>query len=142
MKVLKAGCILINLEKKEIGLVYRKSKNDYSFPKGHLEAGETLAECAIRETEEETGRMCHLVSSEEIYILKYLTPRDEDVENYFFLAIDDGQSQKNVPDDLKEELVWIPIENVESKLSYENLKELWNNSKYLVDEVLKEPIGK
>ncbi len=33
MKVEKAGTILINLETKKIGLIYRKKQNDYSFPK-------------------------------------------------------------------------------------------------------------
>ena len=48
MKVEKAGCILIDIKNKKIGLIYRKKQNDYSFPKGHREDGETLAECAIR----------------------------------------------------------------------------------------------
>lgn len=136
MKVLKAGCILVNVERREIGLVYRKKKDDYSFPKGHLEVGETLAECAIRETEEETSRKCHLVSEKEIYVLKYLTKRGEDVENYFFLAIDDGEIEINIAEDLKEELVWVSLEKVENVLSYENLKNLWRETKHLVDEVM------
>lgn len=35
--VKKAGCILINLENNTIALVLRDG--EYSFPKGHLEAG-------------------------------------------------------------------------------------------------------
>jgi 8-oxo-dGTP diphosphatase len=57
MKILKAGCILLDLNNNKVGLVYRRKHNDFSFPKGHLEKGETLEECAIRETEEETGRI-------------------------------------------------------------------------------------
>ena len=37
----KAGCVLVNIETRQVGLVYRNKKNDYSFPKGHLEMGET-----------------------------------------------------------------------------------------------------
>ena len=42
MIVQKAGTILLHLENKQIGLVYRQKKDDYSFPKGHLEKGERL----------------------------------------------------------------------------------------------------
>ena len=57
MKVEKAGCILINKENNKIGLIYRQKQKDYSFPKGHRESEESLIECAIRETAEETKKI-------------------------------------------------------------------------------------
>lgn len=80
MKTLKAGTVLINLQNQEICLVYNKNDKSYAFPKGHLENGETLKECAIRETEEETGHTCSIINEKEIGILKYLTPAGENVE--------------------------------------------------------------
>ena len=50
----KAGCFLIKKETKEIALICRKKQEDYSFPKGHVENGESLKDAAIRESAEET----------------------------------------------------------------------------------------
>jgi len=125
MIVLKAGTILLNLETKQIGLVYRKKKDDYSFPKGHLEKGETLQECAIRETEEETLRANHLMSDKEVYISKYLTPAGEDTECYMYLAVDDGPTTKEIALQDREDFHWFALEEVENILTYPDLKELW-----------------
>ena len=81
----KAGCILINIVNKEIALVCRNG--EYSFPKGHLEINETIRECAIRETIEETGHSCHLVNNKEISINHYKDSKGNAIENYFYLAI-------------------------------------------------------
>ena len=96
MIVQKAGTILLNLNSKQIGLVYRETDKKYSFPKGHLEKGETLKQCAIRETEEETLRRNHLLINEEIYILKYTTPSGENIECYYYISVDDGPTLKNI----------------------------------------------
>ncbi len=47
-----AGGLVIN-EKKELLLIFRRGKWD--LPKGKLDKGEKLEDCAIREVEEETG---------------------------------------------------------------------------------------
>lgn len=42
----------------EVLLVHRPRRDDWSLPKGKLEAGETALECALREVREETGLRC------------------------------------------------------------------------------------
>ena len=46
----------------EVLLVHRPRYDDWSFPKGKLEPGETHEEAAVREVEEETGFRCALGS--------------------------------------------------------------------------------
>lgn len=130
----KAGCILINKEIKKIGIVYRKKLNDYSFPKGHLEENETLSECAVRETTEETGRDCKLISDKEIGVIEY-TNYEGQIKTYMFLAFDKGKTNKKIAEKDKEELVWVNYNEVESKLSYQNLKDFWNKVKEKVEKI-------
>ena len=130
----KAGCILINKELKKIGLVYRKKLNDYSFPKGHLEENETLSECAVRETTEETGRDCKLISDKEIGVIEY-TNYEGQIKTYIFLALDKGKTNKKIAEKDKEELVWVNYNEVKSKLSYQNLKDFWNKVKEKVEKI-------
>lgn len=41
-------------------VVHRPRYDDWSFPKGKCEPGESDEECAVREVEEETGIVCSL----------------------------------------------------------------------------------
>lgn len=52
-KPIDAGGGVVRNEEGGILLIYRRGKWD--LPKGKLDAGETLAECAVREVQEETG---------------------------------------------------------------------------------------
>lgn len=134
-KVKKAGCILINVEEKTIAIVYRAKQKDYSFPKGHIEEGESLIDCAIRETAEETKRDCVLLKDEPIYIEEYTTPKGEDVEMYYFLSKDIGPSNNDSLD--THDTYLISFEDVEKNLSYDSLKKVWNSVKKLVKEYFK-----
>lgn len=133
MSIKKAGTILINLEDKKVGLIYRKKHEDYSFPKGHLEKGETLLECAVRETEEETLRKNHLLNGNVVAIDRYSSGEENDVETYYYLAIDDGETSKDIPLKDREEILWKNVNEVYNLLTYNNLKEIWINIK---DEVI------
>jgi 8-oxo-dGTP pyrophosphatase MutT (NUDIX family) len=57
MKVMPAGGGLIVNEKQEILLIFRRGKWD--LPKGKLDPGETMEQCALREVMEETGLQHH-----------------------------------------------------------------------------------
>ena len=134
MATLKAGTVLVNIENKKIALIYRKDKIGYEFPKGHLEEGETIEECAVRETEEETGRKNHI--ERELEIVNYKTSKGEDVELHFYLAIDDGEIDRKIVESDKEEVSWFLLDEVEKQLTVENLKKFWNNSKEKVWNLL------
>ena len=129
-QVLKAGCILINTSNKSVALVLRK-QNEYSFPKGHVEEGETLKDCAIRETAEETKREALLLEDDPVYIEEYVTPSGEDVRMYYYLAKDIGPSNNDCED--THPTFWFPYNEVYDKLSYPSLKKVWDTVKEKVE---------
>ena len=133
MIVKKAGCILIKEDTREIGLIYRSKLNDFSFPKGHLEDGESLRECAMRETMEETKRLCQIVSSLTI-VQHYHSSTDEECECHFYLALDRGKARDGGESDHK--LVWVDVDEVENKLSYDSLKKIYLEVKPKILEIL------
>lgn len=117
MVIKKAGCFLINKETKKIALIYRKKQQDYSFPKGHVEEGETFKEAAIRETAEETKRIANIVKDYQPFIHKYTTPKGEKCICYMFFAIDKGESDNKSED--THDVIWTSLNKVEETLSYD-----------------------
>ena len=57
----------------EIVLIHRPAYDDWSFPKGKLHPGETEAQAALREVEEETGLRCRL--GREVGTAAYRDPK-------------------------------------------------------------------
>lgn len=62
--IIQAGGGVVKNELGQLLLIFRRKKWD--LPKGKLDAGETLEECAIREVKEETGLV-------QVEIIKKLT---------------------------------------------------------------------
>ena len=132
MATQKAGCYLIDTQTKMVALIFREKQNDFTFPKGHLEQNETLEECAIRETAEETKRNAKIVTTISPIVETYTTPKGEDCECHMFVATDKGPSDNTSTD--THDLVWTPIDEVVGKLSYDSLKKSWQK---VLPEILK-----
>ena len=134
MKTIKAGCFLVDTKTKSLALVYRNKQKDYSFPKGHLEKGEDLKQCAIREVAEETKRNAVILDKYTPSIEKYITSNGENCVCYMYIAIDNGPSDNTSTD--THDIVWTPFEKVEETLSYENLKKTWASVKDKIKQIL------
>ncbi|MCI4319183.1 MAG: NUDIX domain-containing protein [Thermoplasmata archaeon] len=52
---LAAGAVLVQRPSRRLLLLHLREEDRWCFPKGHVEAGESLRDCAEREVAEETG---------------------------------------------------------------------------------------
>ncbi len=92
--------------------MHRPKYDDWTFPKGKLEDGESWEDAALREVEEETGLRCELGA----YVGSTHYPFREGIKEvrYFRLSSDDEPRAQNEIDDLR----WLPLEEAETFLSY------------------------
>ena len=133
MRIDKGGCILINNENK-VAIVYREYRDDYSFPKGHLEKDESILDAAIRETEEEIKRKVKLISEEEICTEEYSSFEGEIVVHYY-LGFDDGESDNDSEE--VHDLIWCDIDKVVDMLTQESTKKMFLGVKDKIKDSIK-----
>lgn len=118
MPTQKAGAIILSRDKPyKVLLLYRGSQHDWSFPKGHIEAGEDITKAIRREVEEETGLVIEILPF-HLPSLTYKHPKVGEVALHFALAqsLDDSRLRIELPGD---KLEWTPIEKVSKRLSYQ-----------------------
>jgi 8-oxo-dGTP diphosphatase len=95
-------------------LVHRPKYNDWSFPKGKCEAGESDEACALREVEEETGLRCELL--DEVGKTSYVDGKGRPkVVRYWRMHAVDGEF---VPHDEIDEIRWELIDEAARLLSW------------------------
>jgi len=104
----------------QIALVHRPEHQDWSYPKGKLEEGETFEEAALREVHEETGMACRLVRfiGHTEYTDRKGRPK---VVAYWVMAPVSGQF---APNEEVDELRWLDLAEAAQLLSYERDQEL------------------
>ena len=115
-----AGGIVLDDEGR-VAVVHRPRYDDWSFPKGKLEAGESFAEAAVREVEEETGMRCSL--GDELDPVHYRDNKDRPkVVRYWLMHVEDDPGF--VPNDEVDELRWVTPGEAAELLTYPHDAEL------------------
>jgi 8-oxo-dGTP pyrophosphatase MutT (NUDIX family) len=104
----------------EVALVHRPRYDDWSFPKGKLDAGESWEEAALREVEEEIGLRCRL--GHELPPTRYRDSKGRaKIVRYWMMEPLDGEF---VPSHEVDEVRWVTPADADRLLSYEHDREL------------------
>ena len=95
-------------------LIHRPRYDDWSFPKGKLDPGETHRQAALREVEEETGLRCR--TGEELLEARYADRKGRPKRvRYWTMEPIEGDF---TPNDEVDEVRWLPVEEAAELLTY------------------------
>jgi 8-oxo-dGTP pyrophosphatase MutT (NUDIX family) len=121
MRVIQqAGAIAIRLRDGAVEALVVRSKKDPSvwiFPKGHIDRGESAAEAAVRELQEEAGVAGKIVKP--VGVLSFPSGR-EYVEVTYFLT----RFIRTVPQAEDRDFDWLPLTEARQRLSFETARQL------------------
>lgn len=99
----------------EVVVVHRPRYDDWSFPKGKLDPGETFEQAAVRELAEETGFVVDL--GMELPEVTYVDHRGRPkVVRWWTMTVSGGTF---LPNDEVDELAWMPIDAAAHTLTYD-----------------------
>ena len=114
----------------EVAVVHRPKYDDWSLPKGKLEAGESFQDAALREVAEETGTRCEL--GRELSSNRYTDPKGRDkLVRWWLMRPLEGEF---VPGREVDQVRWVSAREAEELLDYEH-------DRVLLREALSGPPG-
>jgi 8-oxo-dGTP diphosphatase len=105
----------------KVCVIHRPDYEDWSLPKGKLDAGESHEDAALREVHEETGLRCTL--GPELSSQDY-TDRKGRPKTVRWWAMQVVADEGLTPSEEVDERRWIPVAQAETFLTYEHDREL------------------
>jgi 8-oxo-dGTP pyrophosphatase MutT (NUDIX family) len=117
-----------------IGRLDRRGRLLWSLPKGHIEAGETAEEAAVREVEEETGIIGRVVAplgTIDFWFVAEDRRVHKTVHHFLLQALGGELSDEDVE---VSEVAWVPLEELEARLAYADERRLIRRATELLEE--------
>ncbi len=114
----------------EILLVKHVNSGHWSFPKGHVELGETEVETAQREILEETGIEV-IIDSSFRETVTYSPKKGTQKMVVYFLAKAKGYDFIPQPDEIAD-IKWVEIGRAQSVLSYDNDRSIVSKARTII----------
>jgi ADP-ribose pyrophosphatase YjhB (NUDIX family) len=117
-----------------IGRTDRQGRLLWSLPKGHIEAGETAEQAALREVEEETGIAGEIVA--ELGVIDFWFVAEgrrihKTVRHYLMRRVGGELSDADVEVDV---VAWVPLPDIRGQLAYPDERGLVDTAGRLLAE--------
>lgn len=114
----------------ELLLIKHTNGGHWSFPKGHVEPGETEAQTALREVREETGLEVQIDTSFR-EVVSY-SPRKDTIKNVvYFPAWVKSKEIRPQPEEVSQ-VKWVEISLAPKWLNYDNDRQLVSRVKAII----------
>jgi 8-oxo-dGTP pyrophosphatase MutT (NUDIX family) len=107
-----------------IGRYDRRGRLLWSLPKGHVESGESPADAAVREVEEETGIRGRVIAELGTIDFWFVAAgqRIHKTVHHFLLAAESGElSDADIEVD---QVAWVPLDELPDRLAYDTERQL------------------
>lgn len=133
--IMAAGGLVWRLieNKPRLALIHRDRYNDWTFPKGKLESGESWQIAAIREVEEETGCKPQIIS----YAGATSYPVNSVAKIVLFWHMFTESESKFTPNEEVDEIRWVKFGKARKLLTYQTERNLLMHQKSFYDELKK-----
>lgn len=114
----------------ELLLIKHANGGHWSFPKGHVEPGETEEQTALREIKEETG-IDVIIDPSFREVISYSPKKDTQKDVIYFIAR--AQNYDYTPQEEEiSQIKWVEINRAHTILTYDNDKQLVNKAKQVI----------
>ena len=130
--ILAGGAVVTrdhSLRGTEVVIVHRERYDDWTLPKGKVEAGESVPVCAVREVHEETGVTIRLGVPLDSITYEAGNAGLKKVDYWGGLVLD---SVRRAPDAEVDVVSWLPVRAALSRLTY-------SHDHFLVQQYLEQP---
>lgn len=113
----------------------RRGRLIWSFPKGHLEAGETDRDAAIREVGEETGIVAAIIEPLGEIDFWFMADgrRIHKTVHHFLMVCKGGELCADDPE--VESVEWVPLAAVSARLAYSDERALLKKARARLSEL-------
>lgn len=136
------GVVYKNEDGKLFILVCQHSQHHgWVFPKGFIGdkeefKGQTKEETALRETKEETGITGKIIQplTPITYWYKMDGEKREKTVYYFIMKFVEGDTKNH--DWEMENVQWLPVEDVEKRLTYDSDKTVWKEARVEIEKIV------
>lgn len=111
-----------------IGRIDKRGRMLWSLPKGHIEAGESPEEAAVREVREETGITSAITRSLGVIDFWFMAEgkRIHKTVHHFLFAEKSGELQPQLSE--VDEVKWFPLDEIAKTLAYPDERKLIQRS--------------